>query len=245
MKRTNGSNVPAILSAIPLNRRVRGGRTSLVRCPPCLYVRNVTTWRASLTLSVLVLAALLQPGAAAAGEDPFAADRPQLLALAAADARIARIGLQLAEANAALCDQQMPATGLVVHSLGQYPASLHPALKAVLGFGAPLSVEAVIPGSAAARAGVRAGDGIVALDGTALAPVDLAGGQSADRDGFEAALIARSPAVPVVLALVRGGAPITAPLMNCAPCLQKPADSRPCSTARESFTAGARTYLRR
>ena len=88
--------------------------------------------------------------------------------LRAADLRFAGIANRLIVANAPLCDHLMPATGMVLHAIGQYPANDRPSARLAFGFEAPVSVEAVVPESAAGRAGVRANDGIAAIGGVAL-----------------------------------------------------------------------------
>lgn len=82
-------------------------------------------------------------------------------ALAAQDARLAGIAQRMLAANAHLCRRHMPLTGLVLHSSDQYRESL---ASGAFGNG-PIAVEVVVPGSPADRAGVRAGDGLVSVNG--------------------------------------------------------------------------------
>lgn len=63
------------------------------------------------------------------------------------------------QANAALCRQQGPITGIVLHSSDQYRGDIAGTAFANGG----IAVELVVPGSAAERAGLQAGDGIVAI----------------------------------------------------------------------------------
>lgn len=71
--------------------------------------------------------------------------------------------------------KQLIAKGKAVHAfLGVQPAEVNPELAQQfhLKVGAGALVQAVVPGSAAARAGLRAGDVIVGVDGTPLRSVE-------------------------------------------------------------------------
>ena len=78
--------------------------------------------------------------------------------LAAQDVRLARIGDEMLIANAGLCRQTMPVTGMVLHSVDQYGAEAEGFFAA-----GPLVIALVVPGSAADRAGLVAGDTITAI----------------------------------------------------------------------------------
>ena len=86
-------------------------------------------------------------------------------ALRQVDGRMAAIAYRLTTANAPLCRSLAPTPGWAIHSLGQYDPALRDQARASFGFETPIAVEAVVPGSAAAKAGVRAGDSIVSVDG--------------------------------------------------------------------------------
>lgn len=130
---------------------------------------------------------------------PPVADRE---AMRQADARLGAIGYRLLTANAALCRDRAPATGLILHALGQYPAGERAALRARFGFDAAVAVEALVPGSPGDAAAVRAGDSLVAVAGRRLA-----GGAAgaADRDAALDAIAAAPAAAPLPLGLLRGG----------------------------------------
>lgn len=149
-------------------------------------------------------AALLALLSVAAAPGPDAA--ATFAALRAADLRLATIGYRLTTANVPLCRKLAPTPGFVVHSLGQYDPGLRGAARAAFGFETPVAVEAVVAGSAAARAGVVADDSLVAVDGQAFAndpPGAVAG--SGARDAA-AALLARQPVgEPLRLELLHGG----------------------------------------
>src|SRR3546814_7571203 len=70
-------------------------------------------------------------------------------------------------ANVALCDRRAGATGLVLHALDSYDSGIRDAARRTFGFETPVAVEAVVPQSAAARAGVRADESVAAIDRTA------------------------------------------------------------------------------
>lgn len=114
-------------------------------------------------------------------------------ALRAQDARLARVAWRLATANAELCRDQQPGTGLVLHALDQYAARDADAARAVFGFAEPVAVEWVVPGSPAARAGVVQNEGLAAIAGSPLAVPTATHDTSATRD----AALARLAALPI------------------------------------------------
>jgi len=138
------------------------------------------------------------------GAAPASAPGIDYSALRAADARMGAIAYRLALANAPLCRDRVPATGLVLHALQQYGPGERPAARAAFGFPAPVAVEAVVPGSPAARAGVRADDGLVAVGGDRLPAAAPEGAASAAPRDAARSLIART-AGPVRLTLRRDG----------------------------------------
>jgi len=135
-----------------------------------------------------------------------------LEALRAIDLRLATIAHRLVTANAALCDRTMPATGLVLHAIDQFDAETQRAARAVFGFAAPVAVEAVVGESAAARAGVVANDGVLAV-GDVDVPAPRATQGSATRDAVLTAIEAQPG--PVQIATTRGPRTIAAP-RGCA-----------------------------
>lgn len=125
-------------------------------------------------------------------------------ALRSVDARLGGIAHRLAVANAPLCRDRVPVTGLVLHALQQYGPDERAAAKTAFRFEAPVSVEAVVPGSAADRAGVKADDGLVAVNGRPLAQTAPAGEASAaPRDAAQAAIEGASE--PIRLTVRRDG----------------------------------------
>jgi Zn-dependent protease with chaperone function len=82
-------------------------------------------------------------------------------ALLAQDFRLAAVADRLLAANDRLCRQHMPVTGMVLHSSDQYRGDLAGGAFA----NGAIAIAAVVPESAAALAGVQAGDGLVAIGG--------------------------------------------------------------------------------
>jgi beta-barrel assembly-enhancing protease len=91
-----------------------------------------------------------------------------VLALQAQDMRVASVGHRIATANVAQCPVKAPQTGLVLHSLGQYGGSSRTIMAAQFGVSAFPTIWGVVPGSAAARAGLYEGDVITAVNGVPL-----------------------------------------------------------------------------
>ncbi len=116
---------------------------------------------------VLIAAALV----ALAGTVAATQDRPSLSPtalgyrqLAEKDIRLATIGYILARANAPFCKLTSANPGWVLHDSAQYGDAA--AAREAFAFHAPVAVLAVVEGGPAARAGIDAGDGLVARDGT-------------------------------------------------------------------------------
>ncbi|ABC64621.1 PDZ domain-containing protein [Erythrobacter litoralis] len=84
------------------------------------------------------------------------------LELRAKDARVARIGFELATANAPFCDDKVPATGLLLHDMGAYADPQQ--MRSALGLTSDIAVQAVVPDSPAAEAGLATDDSIVSFD---------------------------------------------------------------------------------
>ncbi len=104
-------------------------------------------------------------GAVAVTREPAAVD-PAVAGyrlLAERDLRIATIGYHLARANAPFCKLKAVNPGWVLHDIAQY-GDASGASKAFT-FRQPVSVMAVVEGSAAAKAGIREGDGLIARNG--------------------------------------------------------------------------------
>lgn len=134
-------------------------------------------------------------------------------ALQAQDLRLARVADRIQSANAALCVEQMPVTGLILHSADQYRAG---AAEGRFAQGR-IAVAAVVPGSPAEAAGLRADDGLVAIGGTPTATL-VAEGERRLREAAFSLVAAQSPDAPLALRVARGGAErdvIVQPLAGC------------------------------
>jgi len=134
----------------------------------------------------------------------IAADRSA--AASDADARLAAIGHRLATANVGLCDRQQPRPGWMLHAVDQYLAQPVAPPRAVAEFEGPVAVALVVPGAAAARAGIAADDALVAIAGAGPLPTPPAGPPSSrTRDAAELLVADRPADRPLTTELLRGG----------------------------------------
>lgn len=86
----------------------------------------------------------------------------RLTSLTALDERVAGVAFQLSKANTALCPTQRASAGWALHAANLYSRDLRPIAVTRFGFEGDLpGVLAAPEGSAAARAGLRAGDVIL------------------------------------------------------------------------------------
>lgn len=145
-------------------------------------MRYGISWAAAAAVAVAAPAVAADPDTAATFD-----------ALRQVDGRMAAIAYRLTTANAPLCRSLAPTPGWAIHSLGQYDPALRDQARASFGFETPIAVEAVVPGSAAAKAGVRAGDSIVSVDGR---PID------SGAPGKDASSAARDAAVEQIAGLL-------------------------------------------
>lgn len=151
-----------------------------------------------------MLAVLLTLGAAPV-PTVAPADQSTFEALRAADLRLGAIGYRLATANAPLCTDIAPVPGMMVHTIDQYAESEQPAARTTFGFTTGVAVEGVVPGSPAARAGVRADDSIVSVNGHPV-PAAEGGGHVRTRDAVAALIDSQPVDRPLTLVLRRDGA---------------------------------------
>lgn len=190
---------PAAGAAIPSNASP-GPPVTRVILPSRKAAADGALRRMRLMLAGLVLAVSGAPAQA----EPTAAS--QLTAVQALDARAASVMFRLTSTNADKCPLQMPGTGLVLHTLEQYPAALQSDARAVFSFETSLAIAVVVPGSPADNAGLRTGDSIVAINGRAILPARAdEQGTSLRRDAVERELAELDPRAPVVLDIMRGG----------------------------------------
>ncbi|QDM41140.1 PDZ domain-containing protein [Altererythrobacter sp. TH136] len=124
--------------------------------------------RAPARLLAVAAALALMPGAVKAG---VAEDRAALASLQADDLRLQSIGWRLATGNAAFCDA-VPAIGMLLQDMTNYARPAR--MRAAAGIAGDIAVEAAVPGSPAALAGLAANHEIVALDGQPMANLPAA-----------------------------------------------------------------------
>lgn len=91
-----------------------------------------------------------------------------LLALRPLDVRVVSVGDRLATANSALCREQQFQAGLTIQDLSQYPLDARPAAIAAFGLDRGPAVLALAEAGAAARAGLRLDDVLIAADAAPL-----------------------------------------------------------------------------
>jgi len=134
------------------------------------------------------------------------------------DARIAAIAQRLAVSSAPICPKTLPLSGMLVQDEGQYAPEWRAAARTELGLSDLPTVTVVVPGSAAARAGLVAGDRIIAIDG---APVQRSKDGAASYAVAEATLGALDAAMakpPAELSLERGGLAVRVALSGDMAC---------------------------
>ena len=154
--------------------------------------RIVFLRRVALHLGIALIATIFAvPASASEGYD----------ALRALDARLAGVAERLMTANVGLCENLMPATGLVLHSRDQYPAP-DPAWFTH----GNLAVAAVVPGSAADRAGIRADDAVLSIAGSRVSEL-VRSGDSPARDLAFDRLANQPVGQQLVLTIERTGVP--------------------------------------
>ena len=153
-------------------------------------------------LATMIACALLGSREALAAADPTEV----LRALHRQDEAVERVGFRLASANADLCPGGADA-GFSVHTLEQYGPAYRAAAAALFDLGGPPGVMAVAPSSPAEAAGLREGDGVVAVDNLASpAPPKLAGRSDFSRTGeVQARIVAATRARPMALVVLRAG----------------------------------------
>ena len=132
----------------------------------------------------------------------------------AADARVAAVAYRLNQASVAFCPRPGLDPGWVLQAASQFPARIRPLAAQTLGLSDRVAIEVAVPGGGAARAGLRAGDELLAIEGM---DVPRAEAQPGSRGSY--GVIARTldlldrqarAASPVVLAIRRAGSRATA-----------------------------------
>lgn len=120
--------------------------------------------------------------AARAAAETGGAWNTTLAGLRAQDQRVADVAYRIVTANAALCTDQAPQSGLVLQSALQYSVRLRPAAEAYFRLDDRPAVEALAADGPAQMAGMKLGDVILAVNGEALpTPAPTPGGGADDR----------------------------------------------------------------
>jgi hypothetical protein len=148
----------------------------------------------------------------------------ELRLLHAEDLRIATVAYRLAAANAELCADKAPLSGIMVHDLAQYTPGYREAAANLFGLGQKPAVSAVVRGSPADSAGLRANDVFVAIDGAPI-PSEPTPRKASYDDVARILAILDAAMVkgPVRLDILRGGRPLTIMLVartGCASIIQ-------------------------
>lgn len=193
-----------------------------------MYYQNVKL----RAIRVAYLSGLLLMAGPAVSADTDATIRQ----LAAQDAAVAEVGDRMSVAARPLCPGGGWAAGLVIQAQSQYGADYRAAAARVLGLGAYPTVSFVVPGGAAARAGLKPGDQIVAID-THRLPRSAPGGAArmTDTDRALDALDAGLSDGHAAMHVLRGGAE-TIVALNGAPACHARFEVRPGGDGNASAT---------
>jgi hypothetical protein len=127
--------------------------------------------------------------------------------------KVANVAWHLSGAADSLCRAHSARTGLLVDYIGAYDLGDRAAVSELLGLGTLPQIAAVVPGSAAARAGLKVGDEIEAIDGESTATLQArATDPDLLADDVEEALGALPVGAAAHLAIRRQGVRSTATL---------------------------------
>jgi hypothetical protein len=162
---------------------------------------------AYLIRTLRCLAAVLALSTQAAQAAPPSERVAGFLALQAADLKLATIGYRLATGNVGLCQLKQAQFGMPLQAITQYDRDQRADARTAFGFSAVVVVEAVVPDSPAAQAGLRAGDSLLTIDGVPMPT--LADARTTtdvrDRELAQAALNRGGLSRPRVLRVLRDG----------------------------------------
>jgi hypothetical protein len=146
---------------------------------------------------------------------------PGLAALETADARVAAIAWRLQTSNAELCSETTPLAGFTVQTLAQYQPAVRADVAARIGRGRQPSVQTVVPGGAADRAGLRPGDVVTRINGWPT-PKDLPPRASYEATARTQAMIdAALKSPPLMLEIHRGKLRKTLPVTGMVGCASR------------------------
>lgn len=193
---------------------------------------------------MLLAAALFGlPPAAAAGQPTYSAAAPgRESTLRQADMRVAEIAYRLALAGAPRCSHHYPLTGLLFHHLAEYEPPDRALITSTYRLDRGPGILTVLGGSPAARAGLVAGDVLLAADGAAFpSPIPAAAepNRKAMRKMLEAAemhLEERLKRGPAELTVLRSGRELRLTLDSLSACQGRVRLAR--STQMNAFANG-------
>ena len=124
------------------------------------------------------------------------------------EARLEKVGYDLATANPDKCDKPFMFSGLILHDLSSYTKEERASIARRTGMTVGFGVLAVVPGSGAARAQLEVGDEILevnALNAANFMPQDLVQNENYARtEGFTQLLAKEMANSPVTLTVKRG-----------------------------------------
>ena len=196
---------------------------------------------ALLPLAVLALGAA-QARAQLALPPPVPVEAAASTTLRQDDLRVALVAYRLALAGSALCADRYPLTGMLFHHLAEYEPGDRPLVVARYGLDRGPGVLTVLAGTPAARAGLVAGDVLLAVNGRPL-PTGASVAAVAKRekwrslaDEAEAELEAALRRGPADLKVLREGREIPLRLGSVPACLGRVRLAR--STQVNAFATG-------
>lgn len=154
--------------------------------------------------SALMLVAIAPAGAAV--QQDYSAKVPWPIALRETQLRIARVGYFVKRKAATLCPRQGSGTGLTIDYIGAYPVRDQTAVSALLQLSGNPQIAGVVAGSPADQAGARAGDQILAIDGTTNAIlITQMPNKTLLADRIEEVLEEKPADRPIILQIARNG----------------------------------------
>lgn len=140
------------------------------------------------------------------------------------DIALASVGHRLAIGNADLCASRQALAGWVVQAIDQYGARDRDAIARRLRFATPLVITGVVPGSAADRAGLRAGDSLVSVGGKPLEaafPDASVAATTARLAAFERQVASLDPAQLIAVEVIREGGVVRTSITASSGCASR------------------------
>lgn len=136
----------------------------------------------------------------------------------ALDMRMASIGFRLATANAGLCTDLEPGTGVQFHTIDQYPSIDRSILSQQFGFDTRAAIAGVVEGSPAAKAGIVANESIASIGAYRTPAIASAKDPTELVNRMYDEIAASDPVAPLDFALVSGGRSRTVVVHPVAAC---------------------------